>query len=405
MVVEAYFDESGIDGTEVVAVCGFYGEQSAWRTFEKKWNLILRKEHLEGHGFHSKEFWGRKNGRRVKPYETWSDRRANKFLEKLIVAVESCRIHPVGHAIHVKEWFAESLEVRRWLTGGKTRGKKFIYSGAPKRCYYLPFQFCVVETLEYNSEPVHFAFGLDGHYSQHALAIYRTLQAEPEFEKRHLMGQCSFPFSKDTPGLQAADMSSYLLFQWWRSSLHKKKPAWAAATAERLVRRKRPDQVFVIFRKHHFGELVEKNKARQETRRKLRIQHRAQVHSGGFADTSLLENQGQARTVLHYGQYRPQTRRIVLPSDIVLAGRPVFDPRPLARARSQKFSLRFLVAYDRIRRWIERGKLYVRFRGNEGWNPSIRRVLKNNEGTLKRVAQRASKENAGGQDKKKAEES
>jgi hypothetical protein len=71
MMMEAYFDESGIhEQAKVCVVAGFYGEQQSWRDFENRWNTVIADyPELSGEGFHAKRFRARKEGRRVGRYK------------------------------------------------------------------------------------------------------------------------------------------------------------------------------------------------------------------------------------------------------------------------------------------------------------------------------------------------
>jgi hypothetical protein len=72
VMMEAYFDESGIhDGAKVCIVAGYYGSHSAWKRFESQWNKILADyPEVAVKGFHAKVFFGRdESGNRVKEYK------------------------------------------------------------------------------------------------------------------------------------------------------------------------------------------------------------------------------------------------------------------------------------------------------------------------------------------------
>ena len=89
MMLETYLDESGIhQGAKVCAVGGFYGHEAAWRKFEGQWNKIVSDyPELKDKGFHARRFFARENGKRVGPYEDWSDDKADKFLNRLVQCV------------------------------------------------------------------------------------------------------------------------------------------------------------------------------------------------------------------------------------------------------------------------------------------------------------------------------
>jgi hypothetical protein len=110
MVVESYMDESGIhEDAKICTGAGYYGTHAAWRKFEREWRKVLRTFGLEAHGFHAKEFWGHSNGKRVSPYEGWSDEKADRYLDSLVQVIMRNRIFPFGHGVMVAHWNALSL--------------------------------------------------------------------------------------------------------------------------------------------------------------------------------------------------------------------------------------------------------------------------------------------------------
>jgi hypothetical protein len=77
VMIEGYFDESGIhEGAPVCIVGGYYGTQAAWRKFETQWNAILFDyPELSSKGFHAKVFFARDKGNRVQEYGSGSQAR------------------------------------------------------------------------------------------------------------------------------------------------------------------------------------------------------------------------------------------------------------------------------------------------------------------------------------------
>jgi hypothetical protein len=260
MMIEAYYDESGIhQHASVCVVGGYYGTQAAWRRFELQWNNILREHGLLEVGFHSKEFWARTpQGKRVTPYSQWSDIDADAFLNRLIQAVMRNRIFPIGHGVLVADWKELSLDTRKWLTGAYYNSGKFVTNGCPNKCYYLPFQFCVLDSVRHSggSDKIHFFAGLDRTFSGYATEIYKKLlsnrQLKPHIPKR--LGQLSFPLSKNTPGIQAADMLVYQLYQLNKSRLIGN--AAMRPILKSLIHNRHAGQSFRLFMAKEFRELL-----------------------------------------------------------------------------------------------------------------------------------------------------
>ena len=240
------------------AVGGYYGVESAWRPFEKQWNKILDDNGLLEHGFHAKEFYGREKGKRVPPYDTWKDEKAEKFEHRLIQAVMRSRIFPFGHGIVVSEWDDLPYDMRRFLSGGHRRKGKFLSSGAPNKSYYLPFQFCVSDAVCNSgaNDKVHLFAGIDRTFSDYAGILYRQLYNDPRLQPstKERMGTLSFPLARETPPLQTADLMVYHLYQFnlrrFRGS------AQMPSTLRSLLINRRPRQAFNLLRTPEFYRLV-----------------------------------------------------------------------------------------------------------------------------------------------------
>jgi hypothetical protein len=248
VVVESYMDESGIhDTAKICTVAGFYGTHAAWRKFEREWRDVLKKYDLENHGFHAKEFWGRANGRRVPPYDSWDDAKADKYIDLLIQVVMRNRIFPFGHGVVVAHWNAFSLEDRKAMTGASFKNGRFTGSGSPRKSYYLPFLFCVLDSLRNSgtNDKVHFFAGLDQNFSKYATALYKEVSASPFLTRKELFGTLAFPLSKDTPPLQAADL---LVYQLYRHNVARFRGATEKPEIlKRLLRNRLSQQRFGLF--------------------------------------------------------------------------------------------------------------------------------------------------------------
>ena len=226
-MMEAYFDESGIhDKAPVCLVAGFYGSHSAWRKFEKDWNLILKDHGLLALGFHAKVFFGRKDGKRIREYEDWSNAKARNFLNLLVGIVKRSRVCPIGYAVIVEDFLAMPLVSRLWFTGAKFRKEDgaHISGGCPNKSYYLPFQFSVLKatkSLIGTEHKMHVFAGLDRTFSEYARELYEFFAVDERLDKpiREALGTIAFPLAKDTPGLQAADLLAYRLYRGAKEKL------------------------------------------------------------------------------------------------------------------------------------------------------------------------------------------
>lgn len=254
-MLEAYLDESGIHTqAKVCVVAGFYGRQLAWRRFERQWNNVLSKyPELKDKGFHAKVFFARDGGKRVGIYRDWSDEKAQQFLNHLLKCITGNWICPIGFGIVVDDFLGLPLTIRQWLTGAKFRvSGEYVGSGCPQKSYYLPFQFCVLGAAKISAgsqnDKVHFFAGLDRTFSGYATEMQNNLLADPRIPAslRSRLGTIAYPLSKDTPGIQAADLLAYRMYKHSLDLLtNTELPTPALLT--RLCKRAKKKQRFTFF--------------------------------------------------------------------------------------------------------------------------------------------------------------
>ncbi len=256
MMLEAYFDESGIhDRAKVCVVGGYYGTQVAWRTFEKQWNKIIADyPEVENHGFHAKEFFGRANGKRIGRYREWDDQKAGNCLDKLVQAIIRNRIFPISYAIVVKDFLALPLIDRKWFTSAKFRlDGKCVSSGCPSKSYYVPFQFCVLDSARMSSanvvDKIHFFAGLDRTFNEYASSLYRYLLSDVRLPASvlDLLGGIAYPLTKNTPGIQAADLLVYRLYRFALKKVAAKENLLIPTLIAKLTKNRKPKQRFELF--------------------------------------------------------------------------------------------------------------------------------------------------------------
>ena len=221
MMMEAYFDESGIhDGAKVCVVAGFYGTQPAWRVFENQWKKILSDyPELDGEGFHAKRFFARnENQERVGRYIGWADEKANRFLERLLQCIIRNRVFPIGYGVVVDDFLALPLVSRQWHTGARFSITGDVEtSGCPSKPYYLPFQFCALKSAQLsNAEKLHYFVGIDRTFQGYAAELYNFLMVDERIElamRNRLGGTLLNPPAAETPGLQAADLLANRIYR------------------------------------------------------------------------------------------------------------------------------------------------------------------------------------------------
>jgi hypothetical protein len=142
-------------------------------------------------------------------------------LDCRLEAINRTNISPVGAMIDVRAFRALDENERRKLTGGQWRGSKWRISGAPKKPYFLPFQDVVIQGVEAVKRPgykAHFYFDENKQLSSFGRELYVHIKLsceDPEFVSR--MGEVTFASSRESAGLQAADLFAYT---WYQYRLH-----------------------------------------------------------------------------------------------------------------------------------------------------------------------------------------
>jgi len=215
-MLKSYIDESGIhkNQCELCCVGGYFGSESPMAHFERQWDKILNRFGIEE--FHAKRFWARDSqGNRVKPYENWTEEKAEKFINALLTEIMEHRIFPIGATILKSAWDALGGDERIFLTGGRYR-KKWIRSGAKSKPYFLGFQMAILgPALRCPiGDKVHFVFDLNDQLKGHALNLYELLKNDPSLSVRDRLGELSFPTSLEAKPLQAADLLVYKMYKY-----------------------------------------------------------------------------------------------------------------------------------------------------------------------------------------------
>lgn len=242
MILEGYFDESGIhDGAPVCIVAGYYAERSSWKKYESSWKKILRREGIKE--FHAKVFFG--PAPEGSEYLGWSSTRRRYFIEDLLETIIANKLHPVGSAVVMDDWKRLSLEQRKYLTGAEYsfKRKRFTSSGCPGKAYFLPFQDCLAKVARQCEvgQRAHFFFDLNKQFSGYTKDLYALIKtySEPMPFYTNALGTLSLPTGFEAVHLQAADLYCYLLQQHIPAKL-KDKNLKTPALLRKAVTHRRP---------------------------------------------------------------------------------------------------------------------------------------------------------------------
>jgi hypothetical protein len=118
-------------------------------------------------------------------------------------------------------WNDLSYGERKFATGGMYKAGKFRTSGAPSKAYFVPFQYCILNTAHCcrASQKIHFIFDLNEQLEGFARDLYKLLRGEHSgISVKKRFGPLSFAVSEESALIQIADLFSYLTstFYEWR---------------------------------------------------------------------------------------------------------------------------------------------------------------------------------------------
>lgn len=137
----------------------------------------------------------------------------------------------IGAALVSKDFFALSMDERRWLTGGSfvlsgnNGARKWKRQGAPTKPYFLLFQQAVLDAVKSTAnkdfrgrslgtgEVVHFIFDHQNEYEKGATAVFRAMKQLP-ISVTDRIGDVVFSEKTRAVPLQIADFLAYESFSY-----------------------------------------------------------------------------------------------------------------------------------------------------------------------------------------------
>lgn len=212
-MLSAYLDESGIHGGKDVGklcvIAGYFGQEKPWKHFERDWRKALSNHLVPLEKFHAKDLIKRRGF-----FMNFSKRAYLALIHDLLKAITAYEIFPIISAVLISDFFHFSLNQRKFLTGAKIKNGRFVTTGCPTKPYFLPFQNCLGMVSDYtpSGNKMHFFFGLDRTFSEHATDLFREIKLTDGLPYRDKLGDPAFPLAKETPQLQAADYLSYAVY-------------------------------------------------------------------------------------------------------------------------------------------------------------------------------------------------
>jgi len=176
--------------------------------FTEQWRATLDDFGLEE--FHANRFWSAAKGRNIKEYGGWDERKASRFINRLLNIIDSHRVHPFGSAVVMSDWKALPPDEHQVLTGAAYSQGKTLTPGARKKTFFLPFAHAVQKATSHcpDGQKLDFFFDDNDSYKPNALDYY-GLMTSLSGPVTKILGRISFVDSKVTPGIQAADLLAY----------------------------------------------------------------------------------------------------------------------------------------------------------------------------------------------------
>lgn len=177
--------------------------------------------------FHAIKFFQKASWQsRKSPYRGWSEKKARRFLNGLLQAIDRHDIRPIGFAYNTADFMALNLDERRRLTGAVRRTRtrvhkgeveitdKLASTGAPSEPYFLGFHYLITEALKASPRGATINYMFDRRKTREAWALQtfdeiKTYSKNPAIFER--LGLLSFGDSEKQEPLQAADLYAYAI--------------------------------------------------------------------------------------------------------------------------------------------------------------------------------------------------
>lgn len=218
MVFRSYMDEAGIQTSDpYCSIAGYVAPIDEWNKFERDWRFILDDYMVNilelDRYFHALEFYGNH-----KKYRTWSSAKRKSCEAALFRAINDRELALFMSTIDSAVFFSMTVDERRYLTGGQHNGIKWKHHGAPSKPYFLPFQFCMIQSANFirDGDKVFPVMSWQEQYKMKAVELYKLmLNTEPPLQCRDkLADEVVFSNPKKVAALQASDLAVYWFGQF-----------------------------------------------------------------------------------------------------------------------------------------------------------------------------------------------
>ncbi len=226
-MLKCYVDESGLGKNQDEIVCcvaGFFSRNAHWGKFQKHWRALLKKYGLDE--FKAKDFWRRSTtGGLTGKYANWSFGDANEFMQSVIRLILDYRLHLLGSAVNLAEFFSYAEEDRRFLTGAQFDVTKsaFVTSGKPTTAYFAAFNVVVTQGAKIGArkkELMHFVFDEQNEFAPLARQRMPELRESEQLGGvREFLGDLVYSPSSRVLPLQCADLVAFACKDYYRREM------------------------------------------------------------------------------------------------------------------------------------------------------------------------------------------
>lgn len=194
MILHAYFDEHGHDGSSVYAIAGYVGTDEQWSTFTEKWSSTLERHYAFG-PFHMVEFEASDIDKKSQ-FHGWSKDQKDALAKELFPLIPDSGVRGLGQAILMDAFNGLSENAQQRL----------------RDPYWVCFHNCIERLLKDipEDDKVDLVFDRKDKYTGEALDRYRFLKDDwlPPAQAKKLVG-CAFRDDDIIIPLQAADVLVY----------------------------------------------------------------------------------------------------------------------------------------------------------------------------------------------------
>jgi hypothetical protein len=202
-VLTAYFDESynhlhpdRSDEPLLYTVGCWLSTVERWKKFGRRWASILNEAGIDD--FHMNRYESR-----FPPYDTWSDKKRIRVLQKLHKAIRDTYIYGCVVSVHKAEWdefMKDDAKLRNSF--GRTH-----YGFCVQACVMLISDWCAKNSF---NEEIHYIFAHLNKQGGVLDPLFKRVLSDPKLKSRYRVGKIwSKGFAKDVAQLQAADIQAY----------------------------------------------------------------------------------------------------------------------------------------------------------------------------------------------------